>query len=210
MKPLQDYVAEKLLQVKALKLQPHNPFTWANGWESPIYFDSRKILSYPRIRTAIKIQMARAIIEQYPDVEVIAAVATNAIAMGMMVAELLGLPFVYIHPEPKNHGFENMIEGDLKPRQNVVVIEDQVSIGRNSLLCVDAIRKNGCKVLGLVVIFNYELQSTAMKLRDMDVELTSLTNFYAVLRHAVEIGYISEQDVKGFHNWQKDPEKWQK
>lgn len=210
MKPLQDYVASKLLQVKAIKLQPNNPFTWANGWESPIYFDSRKILSYPRIRTAIKVQMTRAILEQYPEVEVIAAVATNAIALGMMVAELLGLPFVYIHPEPKDHGFENMIEGDLRPRQNVVLVEDQLSIGRNSLRCVDAIRKNGCRVLGLVVIFNYELQKTALKFRDEEVELTALTNFYAILRHAVEIGYISESDVRIFHNWQKNPEEWQK
>ncbi len=208
MKPLQDYVAAQLLHVKALKLQPHNPFTWANGWESPIYFDSRKILSYPAIRTSIKVQMARVIMEQYPDTEVIAAVAPNAIAMGMMVAELLGLPFVYIHPEPKDHGFENMIEGDLRPRQNVVLIEDQVSIGRNSLRCVDAIRKNGCKMIGLVAIFTYELQKTSQKFRDVDVELTALTNFYAVLRHAVDIGYIAESDMKVFYNWQKDPEIW--
>ena len=210
MKPLQDYVAAKLLQVKAIKLQPKNPFEWANGWSSPIYFDSRKVFSYPKIRTAVKVQMARAVIEQYPDVEVIAAVATNAIAIGMMVAEVLGLPFVYVHPTPKNHGFENMIEGDLRPRQNVVVIEDQVSIGANSLKVVDAIRKNGCSVLGVVALFNYELLHTAAAFRTADVELTALTNFFAVTRRAVDIGYIDEDDLRIFNNWQKDPEKWQK
>ena len=210
MKPLQDYVAAKLLQVKAIKLQPHHPFLWGNGWESPIYFDSRKLLSYPNIRTAIKVQMARAVIEQYPEVEVIAAVATNAIAVGMMVAEVLGLPFVYIHPSPKDHGFENMIEGDLKPRQNVVVVEDQVSIGNHSMKVVDAIRQNGCKVLGMVTIFNYELPQTATYFSEAGVELTALTNFFAVLNRAIEIKYISGDDLKIFYNWQKNPEIWRK
>lgn len=210
MKQLEDFVAEVLLQVKAIKLQPHNPFVWATGWNSPIYCDNRKLLSYPRMRNIIKVELARTILERYPQVEVIAAVATNAIAMGMLVAEELGLPFVYVHPTPKDHGFENMIEGDLRPRQNVVVVEDQVSVGMNSLKVVDVIRKNGCRVLGLVTIFNYELPTTATKFRKEKVELTALSNFDAVLQQALETNYITEEDIASLRNWQKNPTKWQK
>ncbi|MBR1929543.1 MAG: orotate phosphoribosyltransferase [Paludibacteraceae bacterium] len=210
MQPLQDYVAAKLLQVKAIKLQPHNPFVWGNGWVSPIYFDSRKLLSYPTIRNAIKVQMSRAVLEQYPEAEVIVSVAPNAIAIGMLVAEVLGLPFVYIHPKPKDHGFENMIEGDLRPRQNVVVIDDQISAGTYSIKVADVVKHNGCQVLGVVSIFNYELTETTIQLREEGINLTSLTNFFAVLKRAIEIKYIKQEDLTIFHNWQQDPLKWQK
>ncbi len=210
MKNLDSFIAQKLLQVKAIKLQPHNPFTWGTGWNSPIYCDNRKILSYPRMRNIIKVEMARQVVEQYPDVEVIAGVATNAIAMGMLVAEELSLPFIYVHPTPKDHGFENMIEGDLRPRQNVVIIEDQVSIGHNSMKVVDAIRKNGCKVLGLLTIMDYEFADTTRRFKKAEVELTALCGFDAVLHRALETGYISEEDMVIFRNWQKNPSKWQK
>ncbi len=210
MKDLESFIAQKLLQVKAIKLQPQNPFVWATGWNSPIYCDNRKILSYPKMRNIIKVELARMVIEKYPDVEVIAGMATNAIAMGMLVAEELSLPFIYVHPTPKDHGFENMIEGDLRPRQNVVIIEDQVSVGQNSMKVVDAIRKNGCKVLGLTTIMDYEFTETARRFRKADVELTSLCGFDALLHRAAETGYISEEDMTIFRNWQKNPSQWQK
>lgn len=153
MKVLEKAVAEKLLKIKAIKLQPKNPFIWASGWESPIYCDNRKTLSYPQIRTFIKIEIARIIMELYPDVDVIAGVATGAISQGALVADALGLPFIYIRPTPKDHGLENMIEGDLKPKQKVVVIEDLISTGGSSLKAVDAIRNDGSEVLGMIAIF---------------------------------------------------------
>lgn len=210
MKTLEDFTASTLLQVKSIKLQPQNPFLWATGWSSPIYCDFRKLLSYPRVRNIIKVEIARTILEKYPKVEMIAAVATNAIAMGMLVAEELGLPFVYVNPKPKDHGFENMIEGDLKPRQNVVIIEDQVSVGINSLKVVDVIRKNGCNVLGLVTIFNYNLPNTATKFKKAEVELVALSNFEAVICEALETNYITDDDVELLRQWQKNPAKWQK
>lgn len=210
MNNLENFIAQRLLQVKAIKLQPQNPFTWATGWNSPIYCDNRKILSYPKTRNIIKVELARQVIERYPDVDVIAGVATNAIAMGMLVAEELALPFIYVHPTPKDHGFENMIEGDLKPKQNVVVIEDQVSIGQNSMKVVNAIRKNGCNVLGIISIFNYELQDGITRFKQEKVEVTSLCGLDAILKRALETNYISEDDMIIFRNWQKNPQTWQK
>lgn len=210
MRDLEQFIAQKLLQVKAIKLQPHNPFVWANGWNSPIYCDNRKLLSYPSMRNIIKVELARKVLEQYPEVEVIASVATNAIAMGMLVAEVLNLPFIYVHPTPKDHGFENMIEGDLRPRQNVVVIEDQVSIGINSVKVVEAIRKSGCKVLGLMSIFNYQIPETERRLVKEDINHTYLCGFDEMLNRALETGYISKDELTIFRNWQKNPNKWQK
>ena len=160
MKTLEKSVAEKLLKIKAVKLQPNNPFVWASGWNSPIYCDNRKTLSYPQIRTYIKLELARLILEMYPDVEVIAGVATGAIAQGALVADALGLPFVYIRPTPKDHGLENMIEGDLRPKQKVVVIEDLISTGGSSLKAPEALEVlisvvgvNGfCMDVGSIVI----------------------------------------------------------
>ena len=144
---LEKQVADKLLQIKAVKLQPNNPFTWASGWLSPIYCDNRKTLSYPKIRTYIKVEIARLVLEMYPETDVIAGVATGAIAQGALVADALGLPFIYIRPTPKDHGLENMIEGDLRPGQKVVVIEDLISTGGSSLKAVEAIRNGGSDVL---------------------------------------------------------------
>lgn len=210
MKPLDDFIAGKLLKVKAVKLQPQNPFVWATGWHSPIYCDNRKLLSYPQIRNVITLEMARVVAEKYPETEVIAGVATNAIAIGVLVAEALGLPFIYVHPTPKDHGFENMIEGDLRPRQNVVVIEDQVSVGNNSMKVVEAIRKDGCKVPGIVSIFDYELQDTIKKFKKANIELTSLSNFNAILRHSSVTEKFTDNDIQILQAWHKDPATWQK
>ena len=149
MKALERIVAEKLLKIKAVKLQPANPFTWASGWKSPIYCDNRKTLSYPAIRTFIKLELARIISEKYEEVDAIAGVATGAIAQGALVADLLGLPFVYIRSAPKDHGLENLIEGELKPGSKVIVVEDLVSTGGSSLKAVNAIRNFGCQVIGM-------------------------------------------------------------
>ena len=155
MKTLERLVAEKLLKIKAVKLQPANPFTWASGWKSPIYNDNRKTLSYPEIRSFIKLELARTIIEKYENADAIAGVATGAIAQGALVADLLGLPFVYIRSTPKDHGLENLIEGELKPGSKVVIVEDLVSTGGSSLKAVQAVRNFGCDVVGMVAIFTY-------------------------------------------------------
>src|SRR5215469_12575039 len=155
MKTLEQILAKRLLKIKAIKLQPANPFTWASGWKSPIYCDNRKTLSYPSLRNFIKLEIARAIIENFEDVTTVAGVATGAIAQGAMVAEELNLPFVYIRSAPKDHGLENLIEGDLKPGSKVVVIEDLISTGGSSLKAVEAIRNAGCDVIGMVAIFSY-------------------------------------------------------
>jgi len=208
MKLYEKQVAEKLLKIKAVKLQPHNPFTWASGWKSPIYCDNRKTLSYPDIRNYIKIQIARIVQEKYPDAEVIAGVATGAIAQGALVADVLGLPFVYVRPTPKGHGLENMIEGDLKPNQKVVVIEDLISTGGSSLKAVEAIRNNGSKVLGVVAIFTYDFPLAKELFKDAKVKLTALSNYETVLKQALETNYISENDIETLKQWRINPSQW--
>lgn len=200
--------AEKLLKIKAIKLQPSNPFTWASGWKSPIYCDNRKIMSYPEVRNYIKIEFARLILEKYPNVEAIAGVATGAIAPGAIVADALGLPFVYVRSAPKGHGLENLIEGDLKPKQKVVVIEDLISTGMSSLKAVDAIRQGGAEVLGMMAIFTYNFPLAQEDMKEARVNLTTLTNYDAVLDEALSIDYIEESDLSTLQNWRKAPEKW--
>ena len=210
MKKIEDLVAERLLKVKAIKLQPNNPFTWASGWNSPIYCDNRKTLSYPSIRSFIKLELARLVLEKYPDVETIAGVATGAIAQGALVADALGLPFVYVRPTPKDHGLENMIEGDLKPKQKVVVIEDLISTGGSSLKAVEALRKDGSTVLGMMAIFSYGFPVAEANFKKANVELTTLCNYDAVLLHALEIDYISQDEIATLQEWRKDPANWKK
>ena len=193
MKVLQEMTAVRLLQLKAIKFQPKNPFIWANGWNAPMYCDDRKVLSYPKMRDFIRLELARVIAEMYPDADIIAGVATNAIAHGVLVAQQLSMPFVYVHPQPKDHGLENQIEGDLRPRQSVVIVENQVNTGENILKVVEAIRNNGCKVLGVVTIFDYCFAATKRKLDKIDVSLTSLTNIETVLRHAFAMDLIDEE-----------------
>ncbi len=210
MKVLEKQVAQKLLKIKAVKLQPNNPFTWASGWKSPIYCDNRKTLSYANIRTFIKIEISRLILEQYPDVQVIAGVATGAIAQGALVADALGLPFIYIRPTPKDHGLENLIEGDLKPGQKVVVIEDLISTGGSSLKAVEAIRNDGSEVLGMIAIFTYSFPVAEKKFRNAKVKLTTLCDYDAVLAEALATKYISEDDIATLQEWRKDPSEWRK
>ena len=210
MNVLEKAVAEKLLKIKAIKLQPKNPFIWASGWESPIYCDNRKTLSYPQIRTFIKIEIARLIMELYPDVDVIAGVATGAISQGALVADALGLPFIYIRPTPKDHGLENMIEGDLKPKQKVVVIEDLISTGGSSLKAVDAIRNDGSEVLGMIAIFSYGFPVAEQKFKAAKVKLTTLCNYESLVSEALATNYISEEDVATLKEWRQNPAVWGK
>jgi orotate phosphoribosyltransferase len=210
MSVLQNLTAIKMLQLKAFKFQLNNPFKWANGWSAPLYCDDRKILSYPKFRNFIRIELARVIAEMYPDADVIAGVATNAIAHGVLVAEQLGLPFVYVHPTPKDHGLENQIEGDLRPKQSVVIIENQVNVGSNCLKVAEALRNNGCKVLGVVTIFDYGFPSTYTKLEKAELDITSLTNLKTVLHHAENLEIIDNEQSKAIQAWQRKPSKWSK
>ena len=210
MKVLREMTAVRLLQLKAIKFQPKNPFVWANGWTSPMYCDDRKILSYPKMRDFIRLELARVVSEMYPDADIIAGVATNAIAHGVLVAEQLSLPFVYVHPHPKDHGLENQIEGDLRPRQSVVIVENQINEGVNCSKVVEAIRNNGCKVLGVVTIFNYDLESAKRRLDDIDVDVTALTDFETVMRHAAAMGIVDGEQKQTVEAWQQNPENWSK
>lgn len=207
---LQNMTALKLLQLKAFKFQLNNPFKWANGWLAPLYCDDRKVLSYPKMRDFIRIELARTIAELYPDADVIAGVATNAIAHGVLVAEQLSLPFIYVHPTPKDHGLENQIEGDLRPRQSVVIVENQINAGNNCVKVVEALQNNGCKVLGIVTIFDFEFPSTQRKISKLGVDLTALTNLDTILHHALHTGTISQEEAKAIKDWQMKPSKWNK
>ena len=208
MKTLERLVAERLLKIKAVKLQPANPFTWASGWKSPIYNDNRKTLSYPEIRSFIKLELARTISEKYENADAIAGVATGAIAQGALVADLLGLPFVYIRSTPKDHGLENLIEGELKPGSKVVIVEDLVSTGGSSLKAVEAIRRDGCEVLGMVAAYTYGFPVAEEAFKNAKVPLVTLTNYEAVLDVALRTGYIEEEDIATLNEWRKDPAHW--
>lgn len=209
MKKLEQNVALKLLKIKAVKLQPSNPFTWASGWKSPIYCDNRKTLSYPALRNFIKIELARIIREKYDQVDAIAGVATGAIAQGAMVAEELGLPFVYVRSSPKDHGLENLIEGDLKPGMKVVVIEDLISTGGSSLKAVEAIRADGSDVIGMLAIFTYGFHVAELAFKNAKVELTTLSDYNSVLEMALETNYIHESELKALQEWRRSPSTWE-
>ena len=208
MEILERIVATKLLEIKAIKLQPANPFTWASGWKSPIYCDNRKTLSHPAMRNSIKLELARIIKEKYEDANAIAGVATGAIAQGALVADILGLPFVYIRSAPKGHGLTNLIEGELKPGSKVVIIEDLVSTGGSSLKAVEAVRNFGCEVVGMVAIFTYGFPVAEEHFKKANVELTTLSNYNAVIEEAVRINYIKESDISILQEWRKDPASW--
>lgn len=208
MKKLEKIVAEKLLKINAIKLQPSIPFTWASGWKSPIYCDNRKTLSYPALRNFIKIEIARLVRENYPEVDAIAGVATGAIAQGAMVAEELSLPFVYVRSAPKDHGLENLIEGDLRPGQKVLVIEDLISTGGSSLKAVEAIRRDGCEVVGMIAIFTYDFPVAKEAFKKANVELTTLCNYQVILDVALSSGYITNEDMGTLQEWRKNPAVW--
>ena len=209
MKTLEKIFAAKLLNVKAIKLQPANPFTWASGWKSPFYCDNRKTLSYPDLRSFVKIQTARLILERFPEAEAVAGVATGAIPQGAMVADTLNMPFVYVRSKPKDHGLENLIEGELKPGTKVVVVEDLISTGGSSLKAVEAIRNYGCEVVGMVASYTYGFDVAEKAFKDANVELVTLTNYEAVVAQALATGYIKEEDVELLNQWRKAPSEWQ-
>ena len=205
MKKLEHLLAEKLLKISAIKLQPDMPFTWASGWNSPIYTDNRKTLSYPDIRTFIKTELCRLIMENFPEIDAVAGVATGAIAQGALVADELNLPFVYVRSKAKDHGMGNLIEGELPAGSKVVVIEDLISTGGSSLKAVEALRQAGYEVVGMVASYTYGFPVAAKAFADAGVELQTLTDYEHVVEQALATGYIAESDVELLHEWRKDP-----
>jgi orotate phosphoribosyltransferase len=201
-------VAEFLLKIKAVKLQPNQPFTWASGWKSPIYCDNRKTLSYPDIRTYLRQQFVHLILEKFDKPDVIAGVATGGIALGALIAQDLGLPFVYVRSEAKSHGMNNQIEGDVQAGQRVVVIEDLVSSGKSSLIAVDALRAAGCDVRGMAAIFTYGFQSAVDNFKHAKCELFTLTNYDTLLKQALATEYINEKQLVSLQEWRKSPASW--
>lgn len=210
MKSTQIEVTKKLLEINTIKIQPSNPFTWASGWKSPIYCDNRKILSYPETRTYIRDQFVEVVKEKYPEAEVIAGVATGAIAIGALVAEVLGLPFIYVRAKPKGHGLENLIEGDLEPHKKVVVIEDLVSTGISSLKAAEAVNNFGGNVIGMAAIFTYNFPLARENFKKAKIELTSLSRYQVLIDTAVEIGEITPDQVDTLMKWREDPSVWGK
>jgi orotate phosphoribosyltransferase len=200
--------AKFLLQIKAVKLNDENPFTWASGRKSPIYCDNRITLSYPEIRTFIRQRFVDVIVEQFGDVDVIAGVATGGIAQGALVAQELGKPFVYVRSEEKKHGLTNQIEGEIESGQSVVVIEDLVSTGKSSLIAVNALREKGCNVKGMVAIFTYNLAVAKKNFEDADVVLRTLTNYDRLIEVAKEEEYIKASAMDSLAKWRENPEKW--
>lgn len=200
--------AELLLQINAIKLNPENPFTWASGWKSPIYCDNRIILSYPPIRTYVRQEMARQLEALYGKPDVIAGVATGAIGIGMLVAEHLGLPFVYVRPEPKSHGRKNQIEGQLEAGQKVVVIEDLISTGKSSLGAVKALEDAGAQVKGMLAIFSYGFQKATDAFDKADVQLHTLSDYQYLIEEASSSHYIKEEQQNLLMSWRSDPAAW--
>ena len=200
--------AEFLLQIKAIKLQPNNPFTWASGWNSPIYCDNRITLSHHATRTYIREQLAHAVTESFGKPDVIAGVATGAIPHGILVAQELGLPFVYVRPEPKTHGRKNQIEGHIENGQTVVVIEDLISTGGSSLKAVKALKEEGCYVKGMAPIFTYDFDLSVENFKNAKCDLVTLSNYDNLIEQAVDTGYVSNKEVNTLKKWRIAPEKW--
>lgn len=200
--------AELLLQINAIKLNPKNPFTWASGWKSPIYCDNRITLSFPPIRNYLREEFSKHIEKQFGKPDVIAGVATGAIGIGVLVAEYLGLPFVYVRPEPKKHGRQNQIEGFLQKGQNVVVVEDLISTGNSSLLAVEALKEAGANVKGMVAIFTYGFDVSVENFKKANVELYTLSNYDNLLELAVAKNYITEEEQHTLQEWRVSPSTW--
>ncbi len=202
-------VAEKLLQIQAIKLSPTQPFTWASGWKSPIYCDNRKVLSFPFIRDFIKSEMCNVVFENFGDANLLAGVATAGIAWGAMTADQLKLPYIYVRPKPKEHGLGNQIEGSYEPKQKVIVIEDLVSTGKSSLQVVEVLKNAGLEVVGMVSIFTYEFDIAAKAFADAGVKYQSLTNYTSLISTAIEKKIITADTEELLMNWRKDPANWQ-
>lgn len=200
--------AEKLLDVKAIKLQPNEPFTWASGWKSPFYCDNRKTLSFPQLRSYVKLKLANAILDEFPEAQAVAGVATGAIAQGALVADVLNMPFVYVRSKAKDHGMQNLIEGELPMATKVVVVEDLISTGGSSLKAVEALRQAGMEVVGMVASYTYGFDVAEKAFADANVRLVTLTDYEHVVAKAAEIGYINTADVDILNDWRKDPANW--
>jgi orotate phosphoribosyltransferase len=202
--------AEVLLQIKAIKLQPNDPFTWASGWKSPIYCDNRTTLSYPQVRNYIREELAKIIENECGRPDVIAGVATGAIAIGILVAQYLNVPFIYVRPEPKKHGRKNQIEGHLEDGKNVVVVEDLISTGKSSLNAVKALREAGAKVKGMVAIFSYGFQVADENFEKASLPLFTLSDYTYLLEQSLDSNYITENELDTLQQWRKDPAQWKK
>jgi orotate phosphoribosyltransferase len=202
--------AELLLQINAIKLEPENPFNWASGWKSPIYCDNRIILSYPTIRNYVREEMAKQVEKLYGKPDVIAGVATGAIGIGMLVAEYLGLPFIYVRPEAKSHGRQNQIEGRLEENQTVVVIEDLISTGKSSLNAVDALEKQGANIKGMVAIFTYGFDIATKNFEERNLDLHTLSDYSHLIKGAAESGYIKDEQLNTLMEWKSNPSEWNK
>jgi orotate phosphoribosyltransferase len=201
-------IAEFLLQIKAIKLQPENPFTWASGWKSPIYCDNRKTLSYPQIRTFIRQQFVNEINEKFAKPDVIAGVATGGIAQGALIAQEMGLPFVYVRSEAKKHGLTNLVEGVVEKDQSVVVIEDLISTGGSSIKAIEALRDQGCKVKGMVAIFTYGFEEANANLKKAKCPTSTLCDYKTLIEVALKHNYITENDLESLNQWRISPSTW--
>lgn len=210
MEDLRKTFAGKLLGIKAIKLQPNDPFTWASGWKSPFYCDNRKTLSYHDVRSFVKLELVHAILANFPEATAVAGVATGAIAQGALVAEELAMPYAYVRPKPKDHGMKNQIEGELPEGSKVVVVEDLISTGGSSLKAVAALREAGFEVVGMVASYTYGFPVAEEAFREANVRLVTLTDYQNVVEKALEIGYISKEDVPMLDEWRRDPANWRK
>ena len=210
MEDLKKVFAGKLLGIKAIKLQPNDPFTWASGWKSPFYCDNRKTLSFHDGRSFVKLELVHAILANFPEATAVAGVATGAIAQGMLVADELALPYAYVRPKPKDHGMKNQIEGELPTGSKVVVVEDLISTGGSSLKAVAALREAGFEVVGMVASYTYGFPVAEEAFREAHVKLVTLTDYEHVVEKALETGYIKEDEVAMLHDWRKDPANWKK
>ena len=200
--------AELLLQINAIKLRPENPFTWASGWHSPIYCDNRIILSYPPIRSYVREEMGKQVQEIYGTPDVIAGVATGAIGIGMLVAEYLGLPFIYVRPKAKEHGRQNQIEGILEPHARVVVIEDLISTGKSSLNAIKALQEGGADVQGMIAIFTYGFPQAEANLEDSQIQCHTLTDYETLIDVASQKGFVTEDQLSALKKWRLQPATW--
>lgn len=201
-------LAEKFLQIGAIKLQPSSPFVWSSGWNSPIYNDHRKALSYPDVRNFIKAELSRVIMETYPEAEAIVAVENGAIMFGLLAADIIGLPFAFVRNRPKDHGLENTIEGNLKPGWKVVVVEDLVSTGGTSLHAIETVENAGCEAVGMVSLFNYEFPLALKRFREANVNAVSLCSFNTLLEVAEQMEFISKKEVTALREWRENPGAW--